>query len=131
MVFQTSPEIGGMGHPIKRKEDLRFIQGKGNYVDDVQLPEMVYGHMVRSPYAHARLKSVNTEKAKQLPGVLAVITGEDLAKVKPCLDADPLLRQANGAGYRKGALSVAGSGLRGCGGSIHRRGRCRVGGSRL
>ncbi len=80
MVYQTSPEIGGMGHSIKRKEDLRFIQGKGNYVDDVNLPDMVYGHMVRSPYAHARLKSINTEKAKQLPGVLAVITGEDLAK---------------------------------------------------
>ena len=80
MVYQTSPEIGGMGHSIKRKEDLRFIQGKGNYVDDVNLPDMVYGHMVRSPYAHARLKSINTEKAKKLPGVLAVITGEDLAK---------------------------------------------------
>ena len=80
MVYQTSPEIGGMGHSIKRKEDLRFIQGKGNYVDDVNLPDMVYGHMVRSPYAHARLKSINAEKAKQLPGVLAVITGEDLAK---------------------------------------------------
>lgn len=80
MLHQTSPEIGGMGHSIKRKEDLRFIQGKGNYVDDVHLPDMVYGHMVRSPYAHARLKSVNTEKAKELPGVLAVITGEDLAK---------------------------------------------------
>ncbi len=80
MIFPTSPEIGGMGHSIKRKEDLRFIQGKGNYVDDVNLPDMVYGHMVRSPYAHARLKSINTEKATQLPGVLAVITGEDLAK---------------------------------------------------
>src|SRR6201982_3702072 len=80
MSCRTSPEIGGMGHSIKRKEDLRFIQGKGNYVDDVQLPDMVYGHMVRSPYAHARLKSVSTEKAKALPGVLAVITGEDLAK---------------------------------------------------
>ncbi len=79
-LFKTSPEIGGMGHPIKRKEDSRFLQGKGNYVDDVQLPGMVYGHMVRSPYAHARLKSINTEKAKALPGVLAVITGEDLAK---------------------------------------------------
>src|SRR6202453_1065281 len=80
MIQQTSPEIGGMGHPVKRKEDSRFIQGKGNYVDDVHLPGMVYGQLVRSPYAHARLKSVNTEKAKQLPGVLAVITGEDLAK---------------------------------------------------
>ena len=54
MTCRTSPEVGGMSHPIKRKEDLRFIQGKGNYVDDVQLPDMLYGHMVRSPYAHAR-----------------------------------------------------------------------------
>ena len=63
MIHKTSPEIGGMGHSIKRKEDLRFIQGKGNYVDDVHLPGMVYGQLVRSPYAHARLKSINTEKA--------------------------------------------------------------------
>jgi len=80
MLTKTSPEIGGMGHPIKRKEDLRFIQGKGNYIDDVQLPGMVYGHMVRSPYAHARITAIRTEEAKKLPGVLAVITGEDLAK---------------------------------------------------
>jgi len=80
VIQQTTPEVGGMGHSIKRKEDLRFIQGKGNYVDDVHLPDMVYGHVVRSPYAHARLKSIYTEKAKALPGVLAVITGEDLAK---------------------------------------------------
>jgi carbon-monoxide dehydrogenase large subunit len=77
---QTSFEVGGMGHAIKRKEDPRFLQGKGNYVDDVHLPGMVYGHMVRSPYAHARIKSVNTAEALKLPGVLAVITGEDLAK---------------------------------------------------
>ena len=77
---KTSLEIGGMGHAIKRKEDPRFLQGKGNYVDDVHLPGMVYGHMVRSPYAHARLKSINTAEALKLPGVLAVITGEDLAK---------------------------------------------------
>ena len=77
---QTTPEVGGMGHSIKRKEDLRFIQGKGNYVDDVHLPDMVYGQLVRSPYAHARLKGINTEKARALPGVLAVITGTDLAK---------------------------------------------------
>jgi carbon-monoxide dehydrogenase large subunit len=79
-MFKTSPEISGMGHRMKRKEDSRFLQGKGNYVDDVNLPHMVYGHMVRSPYAHARLKSINAEAAKKLPGVLAIITGEDLAK---------------------------------------------------
>ncbi len=80
MIAKTSPEIGGMGHSIKRKEDLRFVQGKGNYVDDVHLPGMVYGHVVRSPYAHARIKSINIAPAMKLPGVLAVITGEDLAK---------------------------------------------------
>jgi carbon-monoxide dehydrogenase large subunit len=80
MIDKTSPEIGGMGHSIKRKEDLRFVQGKGNYVDDVRLPGMVYGQIVRSPYAHARIKKINIEPAMKLPGVLAVITGEDLAK---------------------------------------------------
>src|SRR5215472_18422531 len=75
----TTPEVGGMGHPIKRKEDLRFIQGRGNYVDDVHLPGMVYGQVVRSPYAHARLKSINKDAALKTAGVLAVITGEDLA----------------------------------------------------
>ena len=76
MILKTSPEVCGMGHSMKRKEDLRFIQGKGNYVDGVHLPGMVYGQLVRSPYAHARIKSVNTENAKKVPGVLAVITGE-------------------------------------------------------
>ena len=79
-MFKTSPEVGGMGHSVKRKEDARLIQGKGHYVDDVHLPRMVYGQVVRSPYAHARLKSINIENAMKLPGVLAVITGEDLAR---------------------------------------------------
>jgi carbon-monoxide dehydrogenase large subunit len=69
-----------MGHSVKRKEDSRFIQGRGNYVDDVHLPNMAYGHVVRSPYAHARIKSVNIEAAMKVKGVLAVITGQDLEK---------------------------------------------------
>jgi carbon-monoxide dehydrogenase large subunit len=100
MIQKTSPEIGGMGHSVKRKEDLRFIQGRGNYVDDVQLPGMVYGHMVRSPYAHARLNAVRTEEAKKLPGVLAIITGEDLAKAglswMPTLSQDKQMVLATG-----------------------------------
>ena len=80
MIQQTSPEIGGMGHSVKRKEDRRFLQGKGNYVDDIQLPHMVYGQLVRSPFAHALLKNISVENAMKVPGVLAVITGEDLAK---------------------------------------------------
>jgi aerobic carbon-monoxide dehydrogenase large subunit len=80
MLQKTSPEIGGMGHSVKRKEDLRFIQGKGTYVDDVHLPGMVHGQMVRSPYAHAKIGAIRIEEAMKIPGVLAVITGNDLAK---------------------------------------------------
>src|SRR5215471_17518367 len=75
---KTSKEISGMGHPMKRKEDARFIQGHGRYIDDIKLPGMLYMDIVRSPYAHARIKSINAEKALAIPGVLAVITGKDL-----------------------------------------------------
>ena len=51
-----------MGHSIKRKEDPRFIRGKGNYVDDIQLPGMLYLDIVRSPYAHAKIKKIDTSK---------------------------------------------------------------------
>ena len=77
---RTSPEVGGMGHSIKRKEDPRFIRGQGTYVDDVQLPGMLYLDIVRSPYAHAKITKIDTAKALAIPGVLAVITGQDLAK---------------------------------------------------
>ncbi len=70
--------LGGVGTARKRKEDLRFIQGKGNYVDDIKLPGMVFGDFVRSPYAHARIKSIDASAAKALPGVVAVLTAEDL-----------------------------------------------------
>jgi len=100
MMQKTSPEVGGMGHAIKRKEDLRFIQGRGNYVDDITLPHMVYGQLVRSPYAHARIKSIDTAKAKAVPGVLAVVTGEDLAKANlawmPTLSGDKQMVLATG-----------------------------------
>ena len=70
--------IGGMGHSVKRKEDARFLRGKGRYIDDIKLPGMVYMDIVRSPYAHATIKSIDASKALALPGVLAVITGKDL-----------------------------------------------------
>jgi carbon-monoxide dehydrogenase large subunit len=80
MPLLTTPEVGGMGHSIKRKEDARFIRGQGRYVDDIVLPGMLFLDIVRSPFAHARIKSINTERAMKVPGVLAVITGETLAK---------------------------------------------------
>ena len=69
---------GGIGQPVKRKEDARFVRGKGNYVDDVKLPGMLYLDIVRSPYAHARIRNIDIEKAMKVPGVLAVIRGKDL-----------------------------------------------------
>ncbi|MFL5405973.1 MAG: carbon monoxide dehydrogenase, partial [Myxococcales bacterium] len=77
---KTSPEICGMGHSMKRKEDPRFLRGRGNYVDDVQLPGMLHMDIVRSPFAHAKIKAIKTDAAMKIPGVLAVITGETLAK---------------------------------------------------
>ena len=75
----TTPEkVCGMGHRMKRKEDPRFIQGKGNYVDDVKLPGMLYMDIVRSPYAHARILKIDSSEALAMDGVVAVITGEDL-----------------------------------------------------
>lgn len=82
----------GLGQSIKRKEDARFIRGQGNYVDDVQLPGMLYGAIVRSPYAHALIKNIDISKAMAVPGVLAVITGKDLEAAglawMPTLSAD-------------------------------------------
>jgi carbon-monoxide dehydrogenase large subunit len=78
-----------IGAAIKRKEDPRFITGRGTYVDDLALTGMVYAAMVRSPYPHARIKSINVEKAKAMPGVVAVYTGKDI-QINPLPLAWPL-----------------------------------------
>ena len=75
---ERQEQLQGIGCSRKRKEDPRFIQGKGLYVDDVKLPGMLCGEVVRSPFAHAKIVSINKEKALALPGVHAVITAEDL-----------------------------------------------------
>src|SRR5215475_6109051 len=69
----------GIGQPVRRREDLRLIRGNGRYTADENLPGQVYAVMVRSPHAHARLRSIATEDAKAVPGVLAVLTGYDCA----------------------------------------------------
>jgi carbon-monoxide dehydrogenase large subunit len=74
----TPKEICGMGHRMKRKEDPRFIQGRGRYIDDIKLPGMLYMDIVRSPYAHARIVNIDASAALEMEGVLAVITGKDL-----------------------------------------------------
>ena len=68
----------GIGQPVSRLEDPRFITGRGRYVDDIGLPQQCYGVVVMSPHAHARIKSIDTAKAKAAPGVVAVLTGADV-----------------------------------------------------
>jgi carbon-monoxide dehydrogenase large subunit len=69
---------GPMGARIERKEDARFLTGAGQYTDDIKLANQTYAHFLRSPHAHARIRSIDTGAAKKSPGVLAVFTGEDL-----------------------------------------------------
>ncbi|MDJ0951758.1 MAG: aerobic carbon-monoxide dehydrogenase large subunit [Alphaproteobacteria bacterium] len=77
-VAEREEALGGIGCARRRKEDVRFIQGRGNYVDDVKLPGMLFGDFVRSPYGHARIKSIDTSAALALPGVKAVLVADDL-----------------------------------------------------
>jgi aerobic carbon-monoxide dehydrogenase large subunit len=71
----TPPEIGGIGHSVKRHEDARLLEGQGNFVDDVVLPGMLYMSILRSPVAHARVVAVDTSAAEAVEGVVAVVTG--------------------------------------------------------
>src|SRR2546430_14879668 len=91
MAVET-PLKGNIGDSIRRKEDDRFIRGRGNYVDDIALPGMLHMAIHRSPFAHARIKSIKTEAAQAVPGVVAVVTGELLAQHKlawmPTLSGD-------------------------------------------
>ena len=73
-------EIRGIGHSVRRKEDDRFIRGQGNYIDDIVLPHMLHMAILRSPYAHAKINSVDTTRAAAAPGVVAVVTGELMAQ---------------------------------------------------
>src|SRR3979490_2389438 len=82
-------QIGGLGARRKRVEDARFVRGKGNYIDDFKLPRMLHMEILRSPVAHARIKSIDTSRAWMTPAVHLVITGE-LASNKT-LDRTPPL----------------------------------------
>jgi carbon-monoxide dehydrogenase large subunit len=72
------PTSARIGQPVRRKEDLRLVTGKGSYTDDIRLPGQVYAVMVRSPHAHARIRAIDIAPAIAAPGVLAVLTGRDL-----------------------------------------------------
>ncbi|MZR13069.1 molybdopterin-dependent oxidoreductase [Maritimibacter sp. DP07] len=80
------PADGGIGAPMKRREDIRFLTGTGRYTDDLNRPGQAYVHFLRSNVAHGRLKSVNTEEAAKMPGVVRIFTGADFEGVGsiPC-----------------------------------------------
>ena len=82
----NAPAPGFIGQPVKRREDYRFLTGNGQYTDDVVLPGQTYAYFLRSPYAHAKIRSIDTSAAKAAPGVVGVFTGEDTAPVGglPC-----------------------------------------------
>ncbi len=83
---------GRIGQSIKRQEDARFLRGKGNYLDDHELPDMLHMAILRSPHAHARITSIDAAAASAMPGVVAVVTGELMAQHKlawmPTLSGD-------------------------------------------
>src|ERR1700728_5140727 len=74
---QTGSVADGVGQPAPRKEDARFLIGKGSYGDDEKPPNLAHAVLVRSPHAHARIRSIDAAAAKKAPGVLIVLTGAD------------------------------------------------------
>ncbi|MCH7711781.1 MAG: xanthine dehydrogenase family protein molybdopterin-binding subunit, partial [Proteobacteria bacterium] len=68
-----------LGQPVPRSEDPRLLKGGGRYVDDIVLPRMAFGAVLRSPHAHAKIASIDVAEAKAAEGVLCVLTGEDWA----------------------------------------------------
>ena len=132
----------GIGAAVRRKEDFRFITGKGQYTDDISRPGQTYIYFVRSPHAHAKIRKIDSAEAKGMPGVVAVLTGADLADRQ---DRQPDLRLDDHFEGRLADEDVGASGdrqrqgepCRRCGRGRHRRdagagqGRGREGQGRL
>ena len=105
----------GIGASVKRKEDIRFITGKGHYVDDINRHGQAYAYFLSSPHAHATIDKIDFAEASAMPGVVAIFTGEDIAKDKVgglicgwmihSKDGSPMKAGAHPAlAHRKGAL---------------------------
>jgi len=81
----------GIGQPLRRVEDRRFLTGRGHYLDDISRPHQAHAAMLRSPHTHARICAIDTTEAAAMPGVIAVLSGEDLARdgigTIPCVSA--------------------------------------------
>ena len=90
MVMAQAGTRKWIGKSIRRVEDPKFLIGRGGYVDDIALPGMVHAALLRSPHAHARIKSIDVSEALRLPGVLAVVTGQEVKELtNPMPDFGP------------------------------------------
>jgi len=100
----------GIGQPVPREEDPRLLTGGGDFLDDVNLRDQAYGYVLRSPHAHAKIKSIDTSTAKAAPGVIRILTGEDWAAenfgTMPCEDTASAKRADGSAMFHpyRGAL---------------------------
>ena len=90
----------GIGEPVLRTEDPKLLRGEGRYTDDINLPRQAYAFIVRSTVAHGRIKSIDTQAAKAMPGVLGVYTGEDLKAYGTLQSALPL-KSKDGSDLKK------------------------------
>ena len=99
-IEERQAALKGLGTSRKRVEDARFTQGKGNYLDDLKMPDMLFGDFVRSQHPHAYVKSIDTSAALALPGVIAVLTAKDLEPLglhwMPTLAGDKQMVLADG-----------------------------------
>ena len=124
-------KLQGMGTSLLRKEDANFIRGQGSYVDDIKLPGMLFGALVRSPYAHARIKAHRQDQGAGLPGRRRGADRRRPEAGQPALDAHARRRRAGRAGRQEGLLPDAGSGDGAGHRPLRRRRRRRAGRGRL
>jgi carbon-monoxide dehydrogenase large subunit len=127
--FSKLPHIG---ESLRRKEDYRFLTGAGNYTDDIRLDNMTHAVFVRSPHAHANIKSINKAKALAAPGVVAVLDGPDVVDAKinglPC---GWLITDTSGKPMNEPPHPILANGKGGGRDFGTSQKRCRVGGSRI
>src|SRR5205807_6160951 len=89
-VSPESAEKSWVGRAVPRKEENRLLRGRGKFADDIKLREMAYLHFVRSPYAHAKIVSIDTSAADALPGVICTLTGKEIVpQTQPFIEIGP------------------------------------------
>ena len=79
-VKEHPTDLRWIGQSMKRVEDPRLLTGRGKYIDDLSVPNMAHAAVLRSPHAHARIRKIDTTKARALPGVVRVVTGAEAAE---------------------------------------------------